>query len=214
MVTMNLDYIQIMRNNFFNALEGIFPDIAVGKTSFQVADEDRLLNFKLLRYAKEEDNEKVLLIIPHIINRPYILDLNDDVSVIRKFCEKGFSVYMSDWGYPTMKQRKISFSDYANYLDKAVDFICKERGVKRVSVLGYCTGGIISLMYAALHPEKVGKLILLATPVDFPGGMIRGYFGERYWTFAALCPFSATCMVSLFSFLAATCLCTIFHSSL
>ena len=164
---MNLDYIQIIRNNFFNALEGIFPDIAVGKTSFQVADEDRLLNFKLLRYAKEEDNEKVLLIIPHIINRPYILDLNDDVSVIRKFCEKGFSVYMSDWGYPTMKQRKISFSDYANYLERAVDFICKERGVKRVSVLGYCTGGIISLMYASLHPEKVGKLILLATPVDF-----------------------------------------------
>jgi len=74
---------------------------------------------------------------------------------------------MLDWGYPTMKQRKISFSDYANYLDRAVDIICKERGVKRVSVLGYCTGGIISLMYASLHPEKVGKLILLATPVDF-----------------------------------------------
>jgi polyhydroxyalkanoate synthase len=92
-----------MRNNFFNALEGIFPNIAVGKTSFKVVDEDRLLNFKLLRYAKEEDAERVLLIIPHIINRPYILDLNDDVSVIRKFCEHGFSVYMFDWGYPTME---------------------------------------------------------------------------------------------------------------
>ena len=164
---MNLDYVQIMRNNFFNALEGIFPYSAVGKTPFEVVDEDRSLNFKLLRYAKEEDAERVLLIIPHIINRPYILDLNDDVSVIRKFCEHGFSVYILDWGYPTMKQRKISFSDYANYLEKVVDFICKERGVERVSVLGYCTGGIISLMYASLHPEKVGKLILLATPVDF-----------------------------------------------
>jgi polyhydroxyalkanoate synthase len=156
-----------MRNNFFNALEGIFPNIAVGKTSFKVVDEDRLLNFKLLRYAKEEDAERVLLIIPHIINRPYILDLNDDVSVIRKFCEHGFSVYMFDWGYPTMEQGKVSFSDYVHYLDKAVDLICKERRIKRVTVLGYCTGGIISLMYASLHPVKVGKLILLATPVDF-----------------------------------------------
>jgi len=59
------------------------------------------------RYAKEEDGERVLLIIPHIINRLYILDLNDDVSVIRKFCEHSFSVYMFDWGYPTMKYRKI-----------------------------------------------------------------------------------------------------------
>jgi len=167
MITMNLDYNQIMRNDFFNALEGIFPNITVGKTSFEVVDEDRSLNFKLLRYAKEEGKERVILIVPHIINRPYILDLNDDVSVIRKFCEHGFSVYMLDWGYPSMKQRKTSFSDYANYLDRVVDFICKDRGIKRVLVLGYCTGGIISLMYTSLHPEKVGKLILLATPVDF-----------------------------------------------
>ena len=166
-MTINLDYIQIIRNKFFNALEGIFPPVVVGKTPFEVVDEDSSFNFKLLRYANEKDNKRVLLIVPHIINRPYILDLNDDVSVIRKFCEHGFSVYRFDWGYPAMKQRKISFSDYVNYLDMAMDFIRKERRIKQVSVLGYCTGGIISLMYAALHPEKVGKLILLATPVDF-----------------------------------------------
>lgn len=165
-ITMNFDYVQTTRSEFFNTLEGIFPPIAVGKTPCEVVDEDRLLNFKLLRYVKEKDNKRILLVVPHIINRPYILDLNNDVSIIRKFLERGFSVYMCDWGYPTTKQRKVSFSDYVHYMDKVVDFICKERGVK-VSVLGYCTGGIISLMYASLHPEKVEKLILLATPVNF-----------------------------------------------
>lgn len=43
----------------------------------------------------------------------------------------------------------------------------QERGIKGVSALGYCTGGIISLMYASLHPEKVERFILLATPMDF-----------------------------------------------
>ena len=166
-MTFNMDNIQITRSKFFNELEGIFPPTAVGKTPCEVVDEESRFNFKLLRYVKEKDSKRILLLVPHIINRPYILDLNDDVSVIRKFCEHGLSVYMLDWGYPTMKQRKISFSDYVNYLDRAVDFICQERGVKRVSVLGYCTGGIISLMYASLHPEKMEKLILLATPVDF-----------------------------------------------
>ncbi len=164
---MVLDYIQIMRHNFFSALENVFPPIAVGKTPYEVVDEDRHLNFKLLRYVKGKDNKRILLIVPHIINRPYILDLNDDVSVIKEFIEHGFPVYMIDWGYPTMEQRKISFSDYVQYMDRAVDFICKEREVKGVSVLGYCTGGIISLMYASLHPEKVERFILLATPVDF-----------------------------------------------
>ncbi|TAN36080.1 MAG: alpha/beta fold hydrolase, partial [Candidatus Methanoperedens sp.] len=166
-MTINMDNIQITRSKFFNELEGIFPPAAVGKTPCEVVDEDSRFNFKLLRYLKEKDSKRILLLVPHIINRPYILDLNDDVSVIRKFCEHGFSVYMLDWGYPTMKQRKISFSDYVNYLDRAVDFICQENGVKRVSVFGYCTGGIISLMYASLYPEKMEKLILLATPVDF-----------------------------------------------
>ncbi|MCZ7393480.1 MAG: alpha/beta fold hydrolase [Candidatus Methanoperedens sp.] len=166
-MTINMDNIQITRSKFFNELEGIFPPTAVGKTPCEIVDEDSRFNFKLLRYGKEKDSKRTLLLVPHIINRPYILDLNDDISVIRKFCEHGFSVYMLDWGYPTMKQRKISFSDYVDYLDRAVDFICQERGVKRISVLGYCTGGIISLMYASLHPEKMEKLILLATPVDF-----------------------------------------------
>ncbi len=166
-MAINLDYIQIMRSKFFNELEAIFPPAAVGKTPFEVVDEDRKFNFKLLRYVTEKDTKRTLLLVPHIINRPYILDLNDDVSVIKMFCENGFSVYMLDWGYPTMKQRKVSFSDYVHYLDRAVDFICKEKRIKGVSVLGYCTGGIITLMYASLHPEKVEKLILLATPVDF-----------------------------------------------
>ncbi|MCX9082014.1 MAG: alpha/beta fold hydrolase [Candidatus Methanoperedens sp.] len=162
---MVLDHIQIMRHNFFSVLESVYPPISVGKTPNKVVDEDMQLNFKLLRYVKHKDNKRILLIIPHIINRPYILDLNEDVSVIKEFIEHGFSVYMIDWGYPTMEQRNISFSDYVQYLDRSMDFICKEG--ERVSVLGYCTGGIISLMYASLHPEKVERFVLLATPVDF-----------------------------------------------
>jgi len=167
MVTVNLDYVQIMRDNFFNAMEGIFHQVAVGKTPCEVIDEDRRSNFRLVRYVAEKDTKKTVLLVPHIINRYYILDLNKDVSVIRKFCENGFSVYLFDWGYPKSEQRNISFSDYVHYLDNAVDLICKERGIKEIPILGYCTGGIISLMYASLHPEKVGNLVLLATPVDF-----------------------------------------------
>ncbi len=103
---MILDYIQIMRHDFFNALENVFPPIAVGKTPYEVVDEDRHLNFKLLRYVKGKDNKRILLIVPHIINRPYILDLNDDVSVIRMFIEHGFPVYMIDWAFPQWNKEK------------------------------------------------------------------------------------------------------------
>jgi polyhydroxyalkanoate synthase len=164
-MTIDLGHVQTMRNEFFNALEYIFPPHAVGNTAYDIIDHDQDLNFRLLRYGG--NGKKILFIIPHIINRPYILDLNDDISVIRKLCEHGFSVYMFDWGYPTMEQKDVSFQDYINYMDKAVNSVCRERETKGISIIGYCTGGIISLMYASIYPEKVEKLMLLATPVDF-----------------------------------------------
>ncbi|VUT25964.1 MAG: acyl-CoA synthetase [Candidatus Methanolliviera sp. GoM_oil] len=147
------------RGEFFNLIEIFFPQVSVGKRPFEVIDEDERFGFKLLRYGGS-DGEKVL-VVPSIVNRPYILDLNDDVSVIGSFCES-FDVYMIDWGYPTVEDNKISFSDYIRYVDRAVDLISDE-----ISILGYCIGGIISLMYASLYSEKVKNLILLATPIDF-----------------------------------------------
>ena len=45
--------------------------------------------------------------------------------------------------------------------------LCKKRsGVKRINMLGYCFGGLLSLMWTALYPETVKNLVTLATPVD------------------------------------------------
>lgn len=164
---LNLDRISTTKNDFFSFMENILPSLAVGKTSCKVVEKDEKSNFKLFLYTKGDKEKRVLLFIPHIINRPYILDLNEDVSVIKRFCEHNLTVYMIDWGYPTMEQRKISFFDYVQYVNKVVNFIEKKEGVKKISILGYCTGGIISLMYTSLYPEKMEKLILMATPVDF-----------------------------------------------
>ena len=53
------------------------------------------------------------------------------------------------------------------YLDKSVDFIRNITKSDKVSLFGYCWGGDLALMYAALHPEKVKNLITIATPGDF-----------------------------------------------
>ena len=41
------------------------------------------------------------------------------------------------------------------------------RGIDQVTLLGICEGGVFTLCYAALYPEKVKNLILTITPVDF-----------------------------------------------
>jgi pimeloyl-ACP methyl ester carboxylesterase len=52
-------------------------------------------------------------------------------------------------------------SDWAD-IDRAVDYIRELRGVDRVHLLGWSLGGPRAGGYAALHPDKVGRLVLLA----------------------------------------------------
>ena len=47
-------------------------------------------------------------------------------------------------------------------IDRVVDYLRRIRGVDQVSLIGYSRGGLRAGGYAAQHPEKVGRLFLLA----------------------------------------------------
>ncbi|MBI4287005.1 MAG: alpha/beta fold hydrolase [Chloroflexi bacterium] len=154
-----------LRADLFKSSEAILPAITVAATPSEAVDEDEALGFKLVRYrcGCQEAVRRSILFVPHIINRPYILDLNEDVSVVRSFCRRRFSVYLIDWGDPSAEQAEVGLADYAGYVNRAAALV----SAGPVSILGYCTGGMISLIHAALAPDRVNGLILLATPVDF-----------------------------------------------
>ncbi len=51
------------------------------------------LPFTLERYLEGGQGER-LVVIPPIVNHRWILDMRPELSVIRRFCERGFEVYM------------------------------------------------------------------------------------------------------------------------
>jgi polyhydroxyalkanoate synthase subunit PhaC len=109
-----------------------------------------------------------LLVIYAFINRHYILDLLPEVSVIRSLLNQGLDIFATDWGTPSAYDRTLTIGHFVNrYMDKSVDFIRKITKSDKVSLFGYCWGGDLALMYAAVHPEKVKNLIAIATPGDF-----------------------------------------------
>ena len=143
-------------------------------------------NIKLLHYinnnnqqTKGSENNNILLIIYAPINRFHILDLNPSKSVVRTLLNNGIDVYLLDWGYPDTKDNKLTLKDYIDYIDNAVNAIIYSRSPTtspsstpstiKLSILGYCWGGITSLIYAATaaNQKNIDKLILMATPVDF-----------------------------------------------
>lgn len=125
---------------------------------------------KLYRYTREtKATVKTPLLISYaLVNRHDMLDLQPDRSVIKKLLDLGLDIYIIDWGYPTRADKHFTMDDYVNwFIDDCVDFIRKNNKTEKVNLMGICQGGTLSLIYSALHPEKINNLITLVTPVDF-----------------------------------------------
>ncbi|TAA19985.1 class III poly(R)-hydroxyalkanoic acid synthase subunit PhaC [Pseudoxanthomonas winnipegensis] len=119
-----------------------------------------------------------LLITYALVNRPYMVDLQEDRSLVRGLLAQGQDVYLIDWGYPDRSDRFALLDDYVNrYIDGAIDHLRQARGEDAINVLGICQGGALSLCHAALHPEKLRNLITMVTPVDFhtPDNMLSNW---------------------------------------
>lgn len=109
-----------------------------------------------------------LLIIYALVNRPYMVDLQEGRSLVQKLLALGQDVYVLDWGYPDRSERFLALEDYLlRYIDGAVDHLRAQHDGGPVNLLGICQGGVFSLCYSALRPHKVRNLITMVTPVDF-----------------------------------------------
>lgn len=109
-----------------------------------------------------------LLVVYALINRETMLDLQPGRSVVERFLQAGIDLYMIDWGYPSRNDRFLGFDDHINgYMDNVVEVIRQRTGCPQVNLMGICMGGTFSVIYAALHPEKIRNLVTTVTPTNF-----------------------------------------------
>jgi polyhydroxyalkanoate synthase subunit PhaC len=120
------------------------------------------------------------------IGRYTMTDLQEDRSMLRNLLALGVDVYAVDWGAPTRSDRWLKFEDYVeDYLNECVEFICRDQALQSINLLGLCEGGIFSLCYAALYPDRIKNLILTITPVDFHQDQAEGRASHGFinlWT--------------------------------
>jgi polyhydroxyalkanoate synthase len=124
---------------------------------------------KLLHYAPISTRvyPVPLLIVYALINRYYILDLQPDRSVVRRYLERGIDVYTINWGDPRPEDRYDTIGDHVGIIGRIVDYLRNRHDVDQINLQGYCMGGTFSAIYSALHPDKVRSLIVQAAPIDF-----------------------------------------------
>lgn len=153
-------------------------DVDFGVTAKEeIYREDKVIVYRF-RGERAPTAKVPILIVYALVNRPYMVDLQDDRSLVKNLLAKGEDVYLVDWGYPDGADRWLTLDDYINgYIARAVDAVARHRRVRKINLLGICQGGAFSLCFAALHPHKVQNLITMVTPVDFqtPDNMLSNW---------------------------------------
>jgi len=156
-------------------------DVTYGATAKEAVYSDGRL--VLYRFNGEEpaSARTPLLIVYALVNRPYMVDLQHDRSLVKGLLAQGEDVYIIDWGYPDGSDRYLILEDYIErFIGGCVDFLRARHEVDRINLLGICQGGAFSLCYTALHPDRVKNLITMVTPVDFhtPDNMLSKWIQD------------------------------------
>ncbi|MCB1783337.1 MAG: alpha/beta fold hydrolase [Alphaproteobacteria bacterium] len=114
--------------------------------------------------------ERVILLVPSLVNGPEILDLIEDRSLLEWMNNNNIEAYLLDWGELTKAHDDISVDHLVTItLPKALQFIANKTG-RAVDILGYCMGGTLCVAASLYAKQFISKMILLAAPWDFHTG--------------------------------------------
>ncbi len=109
-----------------------------------------------------------LLVCFALVNKPYMMDLTEDTSLIRELLNQGQDVYLIYWHTPKRYDKALTLDRYINFhLKQCVNAVKHHSKQKRINLLGVCQGGVFTLCYSALYPADIKNLITMVTPVDF-----------------------------------------------
>ncbi len=112
-----------------------------------------------------------IVLVMSLINRYYIVDLASGQSLVEYLLQQGFDVYLIDWGVVRSGYEHLNMDHYVGeYIPECLEQVAEESGEREYSMVGYCLGGVMACMHAALNPNAgLRNLGCFATPANASG---------------------------------------------
>jgi polyhydroxyalkanoate synthase len=144
----------------------------VAATPGKVIFRNRLI--ELLQYEPNTETVRPepVLIVPSWIMKYYILDLEPRNSMVCYLVQNGYTVFVISWKNPGSEDRDLDMEDYLHSgVFAALSAISKVVPQPRVHALGYCLGGTMLAIAAAVaareNDTRIASVLLLAAELDF-----------------------------------------------
>ncbi|HOM11795.1 MAG TPA: alpha/beta fold hydrolase [Rubrivivax sp.] len=131
-----------------------------------------------------------LLLVMATTNKAYIFDLAPGQSLVEFLLQRGYDVYVMDWNAPAPSERGLRLEDYVlGFIPDCIARVQRHSGEAELTLAGYCFGGVLALLYTALHDGAgLRNLVCFTTPLDFSQmTLFRALSDARHFDVDKLC---------------------------
>jgi len=124
------------------------------------------------RYLPPDDaghRELPVLLVPPLAAPALCFDLRRGCSLVEHLLALGHPTYLVDYGEIGFSDRDLGLEHWvSDVIPRALRAVCEDRGGEPVQPVGWCLGGIMSLLAVAADDElPVRSVSMIASPFDF-----------------------------------------------
>jgi len=143
----------------------------LSRTSSSIIDEGPQ---RTVRRYRAPDRPRPLrhapvLLVPPLAAPASCFDLRKGCSIVEHLLARGYPTYLVDYGAISFNDRDLGLEHWVNeVIPKAIQAVSEDTGGQKVQVVGWCLGGIMTMLATAGHRElPISSVALIASPFDF-----------------------------------------------
>ncbi|NBW00314.1 MAG: class I poly(R)-hydroxyalkanoic acid synthase [Betaproteobacteria bacterium] len=158
----------------------------VAVTPGEVVYQNKLLQLIQYKPTTEKVGAVPMLFVPPSINKFYIMDLQQNSSLVKFTVDQGNTLFLVSWINEQDEHSQLTWDDYvSDGILKAIDVVLEITGQPKTNVLGFCIGGTIAATglahLAARKEDKVNSFTLMTSLLDFSNtGVLDVFIDEQH----------------------------------
>jgi len=152
----------------------------------------RTEQLELIQYRPQTERVHTVpvVIAPPTINKYYVLDLAPGRSLVEHLVQQGLQVFVISWRNPDARHADWGFDTYVQAISESLDAANRICGTDRAALFGFCSGGILSTLTAAVltatgKGDRLAAFGLGVTVLDYTAAGVPGALVDRNLAAAA-----------------------------